>query len=93
MAVRERFTWKGLKEDVLQHVRECEACQQNKGELTHHVGLLQLLPILEGKWESISMDFITGLPIVQGKDCIYVVVDMLTKFAHFFAIPIRFTAA
>ena len=39
------------------------------------------------------MDFITGLPQVQGRDCIYVVVDRLTKFAHFFAIPTRFLAA
>jgi hypothetical protein len=61
-------------------------CQQNKSELTHPAGLLQPLPIPEQKWESISMDFITGLPKVQGKDCIYVVVDRLTKFAHFFAI-------
>jgi len=40
MVVQERFTWKGLKEDVPQHVRECEACQRNKGELTHPAGLL-----------------------------------------------------
>lgn len=93
MVVRERFTWKGLKEDVLQHVRECEACQQNKGELTQPIGLLQPLPIPEEKWESILMDFITRLPTVQGKDFINVVVDRLTKFAHFFAIPTRYTAA
>jgi hypothetical protein len=36
------------------------------------------------------MDFITGLPKVQGKDCIYVVVDRLTKFAHFYAIPTKY---
>jgi hypothetical protein len=36
------------------------------------------------------MDFITGLPKVQGKDCIYVVVDRLTKFAHFYDIPIEY---
>jgi hypothetical protein len=53
--------------------------------------LLQPLPILEQKWESISMDFITGLPLVQGKDCIYVVVDRLTKFAHFFAISSKYS--
>jgi len=40
MAVREHYTWKGLKGDVLRHVHECEACQRNKGELTHLVGLL-----------------------------------------------------
>jgi hypothetical protein len=36
------------------------------------------------------MDFITGLPKVQGKDCIYVVVDRLTKFSHFYAIPTEY---
>jgi hypothetical protein len=50
------------------------------------VGLLQPLPILEQKWESMPMDFITGLPKVQGKDCIYIVVEILTKFAHFYSI-------
>jgi hypothetical protein len=39
------------------------------------------------------MDFITGLPQVQGKDCIYVVVDSLMKFAHFFSIPSRYSKA
>eukprot|EP00253_Pinus_taeda_P001507 PITA_01507 len=92
-AIRERFSWKGLKEDVLQHIRECDVCQRNKGEMSHPAGLLQPLPIPEGKWESISMDFITGLPMVQGKDCIFVVVDRLTKYAHFFAISAHYTAA
>ena len=39
------------------------------------------------------MDFITGLPKVQGRDCLYVVVDRLTKFAHFFAISSYYSAA
>jgi hypothetical protein len=82
--VRERFAWKGMKEDVMHHVRECTTFQENKDEHTHPTGLLQPLPIPEHKWESISMDFITGLPKTQGKDCIFVVVDRLTKFAHFF---------
>ena len=74
-AIRERFSWKGLKEDVLQHIRECDVCQRNKGDMSHPAGLLQPLPIPEGKWESISMDFITRFPMVQGKDCIFVDVD------------------
>jgi hypothetical protein len=90
--IRERFSWKGLKDDVLKHIRECTTCQQNKSEQTHPTGLLQPLPIPEQKWESISMDFITGLPRVQGRDCIFVVVDRLTKFAHFFAIPMDYKA-
>eukprot|EP00253_Pinus_taeda_P024182 PITA_24182 len=92
-AIRERFSWKGLKEDVLQHVWECDVCQRNKGEMNHPARLLQPLPILEGKWECISMDFITGLLMVQGKDCIFVVVDQLTKYSHFFTISAYYTAA
>jgi hypothetical protein len=91
--VRERFSWKGLKEDVMRHVKECTTCQENKDEHTHSVGLLQPLPIPEHKWEIISMDFIIGLPRAQGKDCIFVVVDKLTKFAHFFSIATNFSAA
>jgi hypothetical protein len=90
--VRERFSWKGLKEDVMRHIKECTTCQANKDEHTHPTGLLQPLPIPEHKWESISMDFITGLPKAQGKDCIFVVVDRLTKFAHFFSIATDFSA-
>eukprot|EP00253_Pinus_taeda_P033519 PITA_33519 len=91
-ANRERFSWKGLKEDVLQHIQECDVCQRNKGEMRHPTGLLQPLLIPKGKLESISMDFIIGLPAVQGKDCIFVVVDRLTKYAHFFAISTHYTA-
>jgi hypothetical protein len=84
--IRERFAWKGLKTDILKFVGECCIYQQNKGEHTHPTGFLQPLPIPEQKWENISMDFITGLPLVQEKDCIYVVVERLTKFAHLFTI-------
>jgi hypothetical protein len=68
-------------------------CQQNKSEQTHHAGLLQSLPIPEQKWESISMDFIAGLSKTQGRDCINVVGNRLTKFAHFFAISSEYKAA
>ena len=91
--IRERFSWKGLKKDVIQHVRECSLWQQNKIEHIHLTGLLHPLPIPEQKWESISIDCITGLPKVQGRDCLYVVVDRLTKFAHFFAISSDYSAA
>ena len=64
--IRERFSWKGLKGEVMQHVRECSICQQNKVEHIHPAGLLQSLPILEQKRESISIDFITTFPKVQG---------------------------
>jgi hypothetical protein len=91
--VRKRLSWKGLKEDVMRHVKECTTCQENKDEHTHPTGLLKPLPIPEHKWESISMDFNTGLPKTTVKDCIFVVVDRLTKFAHFFSITTDFSAA
>jgi hypothetical protein len=59
--VRERFAWKGLKEDVMKHVKECTTCQEKKDEHRHPTGLLHSLPIPEHKWESISIDFIIGL--------------------------------
>jgi hypothetical protein len=90
--VRKPFSWRGLKEDVVRHIKECTTFQENRDEHTHPAGLLQPLPIPEHKWESISMDFITGLPTAQGKYCIFVVVDRLTKFAHFFSIAIDFNA-
>jgi hypothetical protein len=76
----------------MRHIIECVTCQQNKSKQTLPTGLLQPLPILEQKWESISMDFITGLPKAQGKEYIYVVVNKLTKFSHFFAIPTNYSA-
>jgi hypothetical protein len=92
MQIRERFSWKVLKDDVLQHIWECMNCQQNKFKQTHPAGLLQPLPVPEKKWEIISMDFITGLCRVQGKDCKFMVVERLTKFAHLFVIPIDYKA-
>jgi hypothetical protein len=74
----------------MRHVSGCVTCQQNKSEHALPAGLLQPLPIPEQKWERIYMEFITGLPKVQGKDCIYVVVDRLTKFSHFYAIPTEY---
>ena len=75
------------------HINEFTTFQQNKDEHSHPTRLLQPLPILERKWESISMDFITGLPRAQGKDCIFVVVDHLTKFSHFFSISMDYNAS
>ena len=76
---------------MLQYVRECPTCQQNKQEHSYLAGLLKPLPILDRKWECLSMDFIIGLPRAHSRDCIYVVVDRLTKFSHFFPINTTYT--
>jgi hypothetical protein len=76
----------------MSHIKECNTFLANKYEHTHPTGLLQPLPVLKHKWESISMDFITRFPKDQGKDYIFVVVDILMKFAHFFSIATNYSA-
>ncbi|CAH9111194.1 unnamed protein product, partial [Cuscuta epithymum] len=77
------FYWVGMRKDIQQYVQKCEVCQRNKYQALKPAGLLQPLPIPEQIWTDISMDFIGGLPKAQGKDTVLVVVDRLTKFAHF----------
>ena len=73
-----------MKKDMDKYISRCMKCQQVKVEHQHPVGLLQPLLVLEWKWEVISMDFISGLPMTwRQHDSIMVVVDKLTKAAHF----------
>jgi hypothetical protein len=80
--LKKHFSWKGTKQDVDSYIKECSVCQQAKHSLQHPMGLLQPLPIPEGVWRDLSMDFIEGLPKSEAYSVILVVVDMLTKFAH-----------
>ena len=84
--VKKEFFWDGLKSDIQKFVAECLIFQQSKVETIKAPGLLQPLSIPSQRWEEISMDFITGLPESEGKSVIMVVVDILTKYAHFFAV-------
>ena len=54
-------------------------------------GLLQPIPIPENVWANIAMDFIGDLPKAKGKDTILVVLDRMTKYAHFFALSHPYT--
>ncbi|GJX79439.1 gypsy/ty3 retroelement polyprotein, partial [Tanacetum coccineum] len=81
----------GLRKQVKQFVRECLVCQKYKPDLAAYPGLLQPLPIPQTIWSSISMDFIEGLPKSHNKNVIFVIVDRLSKYAHFITHP--FTAA
>jgi hypothetical protein len=82
-----------MKHDIRNFVAECEVCQRNKGETIKSLGTLQPLPIPPAIWKDISMDFITGLPISGNKSVIMVVVDRLSKYAHFYALQHPFTAS
>ncbi|EOX94089.1 Uncharacterized protein TCM_003206 [Theobroma cacao] len=85
--IRENYWWPGMKRDVAEFVAKCVVCQQVKAEHQRPAGTLQSLPVPEWKWEHVTMDFVLGLPRTQrGKDAIWVIVDRLTKFAHFLAV-------
>nr|ABA94797.1 retrotransposon protein, putative, Ty3-gypsy subclass [Oryza sativa Japonica Group] len=88
--IKAYFWWAGMKRDVAEYVALCDICQRVKAEHQRPAGLLQPLPIPEWKWEEIGMDFITGLPRTPcGYDSIWVIVDRLTKSAHF--VPVKTT--
>jgi hypothetical protein len=88
--LKTRYWWYGIKRDVAEYVALCDTCQRVKVEHQRPAGLLQPLKIPEWKWEEIRMDFIVGLPRTQaGYDSIWVIVDRLTKVAHF--IPVKTT--
>ena len=67
--------------------------QQNRVETIKTSGLLRPLSIPSQRWEDFSMDFIIGLPKSEGKCVIMVVVDRLTKYAHFFALSHPFKSS
>jgi hypothetical protein len=79
-----------MKREIAEYVAICDSCQRIKAEHQRPAGLLQPLQIPQWKWDEIGMDFIVGLPRTRiGYDSILVVVDRLTKAAHF--IPVKTT--
>ena len=88
--LRKEYFWPNMKNEVVEFIARCIECQQVKAEHQHPVGLLQPLPILNWKWEVISLNFVTCLPKNQKQnDSIMVVVEKLSKEAHI--IPVKTT--
>ena len=78
------FYWPDLQTDINNYVRGCVVCQRNKPSVGQPAGKLQPLPVPSGVCEDISMDFIGHLPkTTMGNFFILVVVDRLSKMAHF----------
>ncbi|MBN2228639.1 MAG: DDE-type integrase/transposase/recombinase, partial [Candidatus Thorarchaeota archaeon] len=87
-----RFWWSGMKKEVAEYVAKCLICQKVKAKHQRPGGELQPLDIPEWKWDQITMDFVVGLPrTAKGHDAIWVVVDRLTKSAHFMSIKTTFS--
>jgi transposase InsO family protein len=83
-----------MKKDIAECIALCDICNRVKAEHQKPAGLLQPLPIPEWKWDNVGMDFITRLPRTKsGYDSICVVVDRLTKVAHFISMKTTYTSA
>ncbi|KAL8138896.1 LOW QUALITY PROTEIN: hypothetical protein V2J09_004897 [Rumex salicifolius] len=90
--IKSLFYWPRMNVEIQNYVRNCTVCQTNKYDQAAKPGLIQPLPVPEGVWQSISLDFIEGLPPSFHKHCILVVVDRLSKYAHFLALSHPYTA-
>ncbi|TYK22444.1 pol protein [Cucumis melo var. makuwa] len=92
--LRSVYWWRNVKREVADFVSRCLVCQQVKAPRQRPTGLLQPLSVPWWKWESVSMDFITGLPkTLKGYTVLWVVVDRLTKSAHFVPGKSTYTAS
>ncbi|GJR62530.1 putative reverse transcriptase domain-containing protein, partial [Tanacetum coccineum] len=86
--LRDRYGWPGMKKDIAEYVSRCLTCLKVKAKHQRTSGMLQQPEIPIWKCEGIAMDFMTKLPRTSsGHDTIWVIVDRLTKSAHF--LPIR----
>jgi hypothetical protein len=84
------YWWTRMKREIAQYVLECDTCQRIKASHLKSAGALQTLSIPSWKRDDISMDFIVGLPNTSWHhDLIWVIVDRLTKVAHF--LPVHTT--
>jgi hypothetical protein len=88
--LKQNFWWTRMKRKIAKYVSECDICQRVKASHLKTAGILQPLPIPSWKWEDISMDFIIGLPNTSMRhDSIWIIIDRLTKTAHF--LPVHTT--
>jgi hypothetical protein len=88
--LRSLYWWTRMKREIAKYVPECDTCQRIKASHLKVAGTLQPLPVPSWKWEDICMYFIVGLPNTsRHHDSIWVIVDRLTKTAHF--LPVHTT--
>jgi hypothetical protein len=77
---------------VKDFVAQCMICQKAKTESVKYLGLLQPLSVPSHAWQTVSLDFVEGLPKSKGYNYILVVVDKFSKYAHFLPLAHPFTA-
>jgi len=90
--IRQNFGWPKMNERIIDFVRSCPDCQQNKASCHQPYGLSSPLELPYAPWQSIAMDFITELPVSEGCDLLWVVINRFTKMAHFIPLQEKSTA-
>ena len=90
--VQRIYWWPGMRTYIQNYVKGCHTCAQHKHRNWKTPGTLVTLPIPDGPWEWTQSDHITGLPRSGSYDAIYVIMDRLTKMAHFIPTHTRATA-
>jgi hypothetical protein len=91
--IQRQYWWPTIRRDVAKYVRSCENCQRNKPSQQAPAGLLQPLPVPDGRWAEVSMDFIGPLPETpRQNNAILVFIDRFTKRAHFAATRMNVSA-
>ncbi|XP_049410636.1 uncharacterized protein LOC125873831 [Solanum stenotomum] len=86
--LKEVYWWNDMKRNIVENMAKCSNCQQVKVEQQRPGGLAQTIDIPIWKWEDINIDFITGLRFFfKRHDSIWVIIDRLTKSAHF--LPVK----
>jgi hypothetical protein len=89
--LKTRYWWKDMRRDIAHYVACSDTCSRVKIEHQKPAGLLKPLEIPVWKWEDISIDFVVGLPRTpKGNDLVWVIVDRLTKVAHFVPVKTRY---
>jgi hypothetical protein len=89
--LKQHYWWTKMKIEIARYVARCDTCRRVKAIHMKTAGPLQSLPIPTWKWEDISMDFIVGLPrTAKGFDSIWVIIDRLTKIAHFLPVKVKY---
>jgi len=83
--VMRNYWWPGVTRDVGKYVEGCDSCQRMKNRTEEPAGKLKLSEVPKKPWSHLTVDFITKLPVVAGRDAVLVVCDRLSKMTYFVA--------